>query len=103
MLRLYRNDEWMGDVTPTYREHYWTYGTIRLTPAGERLSGYFRFMTDHDRVQAGLPEEYAALFRSGGWFMVDEEGRRIGIDAPAIHEDGEIAWVFGGRTQTADQ
>lgn len=90
-LKLYHRDTLIGEITNVSQEGVWMNGDLIPTSAAEGYQEFFAFLTDEGKGQQDPPfdEEY---LNPQNWIVVDEVGRKRGIEIPAVHEDNSIEW-----------
>jgi hypothetical protein len=89
-IKLYFQQQAVGEVRRESMDQPWVTGTITLTPLGEQLGEFFRFMTDEDSISTDPPFD-PCLLDDDNWSL-EVNGERRGITVPAIYEDGQIWW-----------
>ncbi len=90
-LKLYHRDTLLGDITNVSQEGVWMSGDLVPTPAAAAYRDFFTYMTDENKGQEDPPfgEDY---LDPENWFVVDDGGRKRGIEVPAVHADQSIEW-----------
>jgi hypothetical protein len=93
MLSLYFKGERVGEIdNSAHDENAWFSGEIRLNDAGEHFRPFFRWATSEEPDPSEEALYSDELFEDGTWWLVTEDGRRVDIYVPAIHEDGAVYW-----------
>jgi len=90
-MKLLHGGNEVGEIYDVSQEGVWMNGRIHLNAKGEELRQFFDYMTDE---KYGLDEEPPFgpdLLAPENWH-VDENGKRRGIEVPAVHPDGIIEW-----------
>lgn len=90
-MKLLHNGNEIGEIDDVSQEEFWMYGRIHLNSKGEELRPFFDYMTDERHGLDEPPPFDDCLLDSANW-RVEENGVRKGIEVPAIHPDGIIAW-----------
>lgn len=92
MMRLYHLDVLVGQIREPEVDSPWMYGRLEATDAIVQYRELFAFLTDEASGWKDPPFDPSYL---EGWYIVDEEGRKLPIEPPAVHEDGVVAWRWG--------
>ncbi|MFP7226431.1 hypothetical protein [Priestia filamentosa] len=90
-MKLYFSDEYLGDIESPKVEGLWMYGTIKPTESLEKYRDFFEALLDEDN-QFNEEEYDEKLLNDYNWYIIDDEGKKKGIDLPTIHPTGDIDW-----------
>ncbi len=90
-MNLYHHTKHLGSIVDISQEGFWMYGQIDLTAEGSTYRDFFDFMTDEEHNLEQDPPYSEGLLDPEGW-VIEENGMKRGIEVPAIHSDGTIAW-----------
>ena len=71
------------------------WGHIDLTPEGFAYREFFDYMTDEEHGFEQDPPFSDDLLNPFEWF-IEDNGMKRGIEVPAVHFDGTIAWRWRG-------
>jgi hypothetical protein len=90
-LKLYHRDTLLGEITNLSQEGVWMSGDLETTPAAATYRDFFAYLTDENKGQEDQPfgEDY---LNPENWFVVEDDGRKRGIEVPAVHADQSIDW-----------
>ncbi len=90
-MKLLHDGHEVGEIEEVSQEGVWMNGRIRLNPKGEELRQFFDYMTDEEHGLDEDPPFGPDLLEPENWH-VDVNGKRMGIEVPAVHSDGIIEW-----------
>jgi hypothetical protein len=90
-VNLYHNTKHLGSISDVSQDGIWMYGQIDLTSESSAYREFFDFMTDEEQCFEQDPPFSKELLNPEEWF-IEDNGTKRGIEVPAVHPDGAIAW-----------
>jgi hypothetical protein len=90
-MKLYHGTTHVADISDVSAEGIWMSGRIRLTAEGTSYRPFFEYMTDDRHGLDETPPFGNDLLNADEWFVLDN-GKRAGIEVPAVHPDGTVEW-----------
>ncbi len=89
--RLFFKETCLGEITDVCGESHWMSGTLTPTSDAASFQDFFRWMVDEENVSIDPPFD-EVLLDEDNWFIEQEDGEKVGISVPAVHENCEIGW-----------
>lgn len=94
-MKLYHNNELIGEVSNPISEGLEMTGKIALYPTADSYKEVFEFVKDPDKMLGGEEPPFDENFYFDNWFLEDDTGTRKEIVIPGIYyEDQTICWRY---------
>jgi len=90
-MKLYFQEEYLGDIQDANREGAWVYGKLKPTANIEKYKTFLEALTNenHEFEEDQFDAEW---LDESNWFIADEQGNKEGFEIPAVYPDGDINW-----------
>ncbi|MFP3845383.1 hypothetical protein [Priestia filamentosa] len=90
-MKLYFLDECLGEIKDASSEGMWMNGKITPTENMEKFKELFAALVDEENEFQ--EEDYNGEWLDDeNWSITEDDGKKRGIDLPAVYPDGEINW-----------